>query len=82
MPRQKPSLSTYCRCGQQWHGRYAVDNRSIREHEARCGPPVTKQTFEGLGYRDKAPRPDPPSKTNLSRWRKKHDGRGRSGHGA
>lgn len=73
MPRAKPSLSTYCRCGAQWHGRYAIDNRSIKEHEWRCGPSVTRETFAMLGYRDKAPKPDPPSKTNLARWRRKQE---------
>lgn len=74
MPRPKPSLSTYCRCGAQWHGRYAIDNRAIREHEGRCGVPISRETFEMLGYRDKAPRPEP-SKSNLSKWRKKHGAR-------
>ena len=71
MPRRKPPLSRYCRCGAQWHGRHVVDNQMIRDHTFQHGALIDVVEFMRLGYQDKAPPPDPPSKTNLARWRKK-----------
>lgn len=47
----EPRVSVFCRCGAQWHGRFAVDSSSIREHQQRCGDPVTREQFKRMGYR-------------------------------
>ena len=56
MPRLKPSLDAYCRCGAQWHGRYAI-NKTIRDHEKACGLPMGARCSWRWGFTDKAPKP-------------------------
>ena len=32
-----PDVHTYCACGAQWHGKYAIDNPYIGRHADRRG---------------------------------------------
>jgi hypothetical protein len=40
-----PRVSVYCRCGAQWHGRYAVANPVIHSHRARCGRMLSERQY-------------------------------------
>ena len=45
-------VSVFCRCGAQWHGRYAVDNPVIADHAARATCRlVTRAEYEQAGWR-------------------------------
>ena len=41
--------SVYCRCGAQWHGRYVHSDR-VPIHAQRCGPAISSDEFQALGY--------------------------------
>lgn len=45
-PRMKEKrISVFCRCGAQWHGRYALDNPEIDRHRRLHGAPVQRDEF-------------------------------------
>lgn len=48
--RPDPRVSVFCRCGAQWHGRYAVQNPVIPFHAARCGAPIDAAAFTARGH--------------------------------
>jgi hypothetical protein len=40
-------VAVFCSCGAQWFGRY-TSSAVLRDHAARCGPPVSRAEFEGV----------------------------------
>ena len=53
--KSEPHVTILCRCGAQWHGRWALDNPIIDRHWDRCGKPVDAETFVKLGHSLKVP---------------------------
>lgn len=49
-------ISVFCRCGAQWHGRYALDNPHVARHRLLHGAPVHPDEFAViLGHTVKLP---------------------------
>jgi hypothetical protein len=52
----EPRISVFCKCGCQWHGRYATaKNPWLSVHVRDCGPPVEIDRFRELGFTVKFP---------------------------
>jgi hypothetical protein len=52
---KEPRIAVFCPCGAQWLGRVALDNPVIADHRRRCGPPISAEAYQALGYRIKWP---------------------------
>jgi hypothetical protein len=37
-PKPEPRISVFCRCGAQWHGKVAVNNKWIEAHRDGTAP--------------------------------------------
>jgi hypothetical protein len=68
----EPRISVFCRCGAQWHGRFAVDNPVIADHAARATCELLSRVeYELAGYVVKLPAywtfpVEPPTRSDLS----------------